>query len=638
MKIYFAALLVFFNVSLTAQSTDAISQLKHFVHNIRTFNHLYPQEKVFLHCDNTAYFQGDTIWFNAYVVSASSLSQADLSKILYVELIAPEGEIITTQKLTIKNGQCHGQIALIRKIERKVAPQKEKYAYYRQDPRTKNYYTPLPSGYYEVRAYTHAMLNWGNDIIFSRVFPVFDTPEKEGDYTLPTMDNKGRRAENTRPKEKKQKKVNVTFYPEGGDIIKDLPSKVAFKVTDEQGKNISTTGYVTNKEKQVITNVTTLHEGMGSFCFTSQKEVYQLTLETENKTYTFPLPIVRQEGVALSADISKEDSLRIKLQRSKDIENDTLGISVICRGTPLYFKTIYGDCDKFQFTIPCDTLSEGVHQITVFDKKGEIHAERMVFIRSLHTNEWKEITTEFNKEEYKPFEQIEMKLKVPVKRTGKHPESCSVAIRDGNADILTNYSENLHTYLLLTSELKGTIYKPEFYFESRDSIHREALDLLMLTQGWRRYEWKQMAGVTPFNPTYHMEKGLTLTGRVLHPSKSKPIPDVSVSSCITQKVKPLQEGVIQTDSMGNFAFQFQKFEGKKQLTLSVTKGKQYIKSRILLNRSFSPPLKAFQFSDIEIISKPVAKKVSEQTSISEAQLLSDVTIKTKRRQAETYTI
>ena len=106
--------------TLFAQSVkEPLSRLRDFMHNLQTFNRLYPQEKVWLHCDNTAYFQGDTIWFAAYVTSAETLQPIELSKVLYVELLNESGEVISTQRLQIENGRCHGQIPLNTELERK---------------------------------------------------------------------------------------------------------------------------------------------------------------------------------------------------------------------------------------------------------------------------------------------------------------------------------------------------------------------------------------------------------------------------------------------------------------------------------------------------------------------------------------
>ena len=120
------------------------------------FNKSLPQEKVYLHFDNTGYFKGETIWFKAYVVRADYAVPTNKSKVLYVELVNPMGDVVETKKLAIQNGTAHGDIKLD---------------------------SIIGNGFFEVRAYTRYMTNWGNGGIFSRVFPIFDAPQKPGDYT-----------------------------------------------------------------------------------------------------------------------------------------------------------------------------------------------------------------------------------------------------------------------------------------------------------------------------------------------------------------------------------------------------------------------------------------------------------------------
>ena len=208
-----AAFALFITVCLPAQTDD----FKKFMHNIHSFNRLYPQEKVWLHCDNTAYFQSDTIWFSAYVTSAETLQPIELSKVLYVELLNEAGEVVSTQRLPIENGHSQGQIPLNTELGKQFVTRAERQSnLYPTNHRSGNYYTPLPSGFYEIRAYTRAMLNWGEEICFSRVFPVFDTPEREGDYSQLTMDNREKKQRDLiesriRPKTKKDDRLNVDF-------------------------------------------------------------------------------------------------------------------------------------------------------------------------------------------------------------------------------------------------------------------------------------------------------------------------------------------------------------------------------------------------------------------------------------------
>ena len=141
----------------TAQAQDSLTlrKLNNYTKNFINFAKDYPQEQVYLHFDNTAYYLDETIWFKAYVVKSDRNSLSDISKILYVELVGAEGNILETKKLKIENGQCHGDFKL----------------------NTFNY-----AGFYEVRAYTRCMLNFGTQNYFSRVFPIYDKPIKDGEY------------------------------------------------------------------------------------------------------------------------------------------------------------------------------------------------------------------------------------------------------------------------------------------------------------------------------------------------------------------------------------------------------------------------------------------------------------------------
>ena len=154
-----------------AQPTPFQSLLS-YVQNAYQFSQACQQEKVYLHFDNTAYFQGETIWFSAYVVNASTQTPAP-SKVLYVELLSPNGVVLKQLKLKVENGQTNGSLPLV-----DVST---------EEARALRGVMALPSGFYEVRAYTRTMLNFGDAGVFSRVFPVYETPEKEGDYSNPTM-------------------------------------------------------------------------------------------------------------------------------------------------------------------------------------------------------------------------------------------------------------------------------------------------------------------------------------------------------------------------------------------------------------------------------------------------------------------
>ena len=131
------------------QTDSALVRMREFVRNISVFNCILPQEKVYLHLDNTGYFQGERIWFKAYAVRTDHNRLGSVSKVLYVDLLNPFGEIEATQKVKLENGQGHGDFAL-------------------DSLRT--------TGFYEIRAYTRYNANFDSTGVFSRVIPIYKRP------------------------------------------------------------------------------------------------------------------------------------------------------------------------------------------------------------------------------------------------------------------------------------------------------------------------------------------------------------------------------------------------------------------------------------------------------------------------------
>ena len=231
------AILVFsFMVSGCFAQPDTKLHLQQFVDNIEAFNKSFPQEKVYLHLDNTGYFMGEKIWFKAYVVRDDVQKLSDLSGVLYVELVNPSGDVVQTRKLEVKEGTADGCI---------------------------NLEGLLNSGFYEIRAYTRYMTNWGNTGIFSRVLPILNKPEKDGDWSSQTMDMfsyKKRLPDNREKEEEMSKLMNVAFYPEGGHLISRLRNRVAFAVTNENGQHFETQGWLESDGEKVC-DVSTFREG-----------------------------------------------------------------------------------------------------------------------------------------------------------------------------------------------------------------------------------------------------------------------------------------------------------------------------------------------------------------------------------------
>ena len=604
--ILFFCLLSLFEIKANNDST-AIERLSQFVKNIQVFNYNYPQEKVYLHFDNTGYFIGETIWFKAYSVMAEDNLLTDLSRVLYVELLDNEGELLETKKLKLENGQCHDGFIL-----------KPEYS----------------SAFYEVRAYTRSMLNFGEEFIFSRVFPVFETPENNGDYKETELDDKAIKSSKNRKTDIKRDDINITFYPEGGNLVRGLKSRVAFKATDKQGNDLSLTGKIYTVFNEAIADFSTEHHGMGVFEITAEENL-KASVVYNGKTYHFALPQPLSSTYVLSVD-TQEKNLYIEITKSAEQPNDTLGLSIACRGKVYSFSILDMNENRKNIVIPESTLPVGVNNITLFDQKGEVFAERLIFV---YRPSEVRLSVRSDKEIYNPFDKIEIQIETKQANGSPVSANLSLSVKDAASSFEEFYPDHIYSNLLLSSELKGYIKYPSYYFQSDDPVREKHLDLLMMVHGWRRYEWKRMAGLEDFEIKHPLEDGLLINGTILHNRTRRPEKNMPVTMWMNDKEESFS-GRTTSNEDGTFAFSLDTKEiyGKTFLGLSTSSKGEVKASRIALDRLFSPEGKYYPDNEIDIKNRfyflPELKTEEErQRSLSEMQILKEVVIKKSRRQA-----
>ena len=204
------------------------------------------------------------------------------------------------------------------------------------------------------------------------------------------------------------------------------------------------------------------------------------------------LPEVEEEGIALQ--VRQDTLLRIELQRSEGLTDfpEGLALQVMAQGVPQTLQHIdFGDKRKTNVTIPLNELCTGVNQITVFDGKGQIYADRLCFVNR-HDYDSARIDIHGIEPQYEPFAPVTLNLKLQdIQDTAT---SVSLAVRDRATEEQTYDNGTMLTEMMLASEIKGFVENPGYYFEADDSMHRRDLDLLLMVQGWRRYEWKEMVG------------------------------------------------------------------------------------------------------------------------------------------------
>ena len=502
--LFYALVCTVWNIS--AQSHKDIASVDSLATRVKRFGTGLPQEKVYLHIDNTCYFVGDTIWYKAYVTRSDKGWLTDLSKIMYVELLTPDGYLVERQQLKMEDGTAHGTFTLT---------------------------DSLYAGYYELRAYTRWMLNFGRhehphskytenmfynkqmakdffrdyDKLYSRVFPVFDHPKETGRYAKDMTLRPMRRYYKAR---KGKPEIDLRFYPEGGHLIEGTDGHVAFEINDEEGKHLDAELSIIDSDGKEVARTRTLNRGRGVFTLTDMKpdEKYKARLHYQGYDYEVKLPEVEKEGYALHVE-RKDSVLRMIIQGSTESKEE-LGIQIQCNGVSKAFRKLSpADMRKDTVDIFWASLPTGVNQITVFNGEGRIYADRLFFVNH-HNYDQPLITVEGIKQEYTPFELIELRMKL----LRHHDADVSLAIRDHATDETTYDNGTMLTEMLLASEIKGFVETPGWYFEADDSLHRHALDLLMMVQGWRRHDWRMMAGLEHTQFEFLPEKIQTLSGSV----------------------------------------------------------------------------------------------------------------------------
>ena len=546
-----------------------------------------PQERVYLHFDNSGYYLGETMWFKAYCVSGNGATvAAPQSKVLYVELCAPEGYVVETKKYKLdEKGCCHGEFELK---------------------------PSLLSGYYEVRAYTRYMLNWGDDAVFSRVFPVYDKVNGDNFDFRNMLDRKRGFLYRGEWVTQESKEPTLTFYPEGGNLINGIETKVAFELRDKSGKPMNDTIFVYADKEPLLTTVAT-HNGKGYFMFTPQADVkYRAEVVSEKKKYKFELPTIENSGATIAV---KYDGDSIRFSVASNIGEQATGFVILNRNLAYVYKKNISELAMHR-----DKLREGVNRCLLLTADGTPLSERMFFVKHNAPQQGDilpvKLKAEINgisseeKTFYKPYRKLTVKISSedgsPLPKDG----SFSVAVTGEENSILTSYSNNIYTQMLLASELKGYIPDAAQYFADDTENTRENLDLLMLTHGWTAYDWSMLAGTdSAFSIKHPIEKGIQVKGYFMKKEKVKkwgklgtfkivPLKDVNVRFDICYEDSVISNYDFVTGDEGKFLLEIEDFYGKKYASLTPTLTGKQIQDTLFkfsLDKYFSPKFRLFDY-------------------------------------------
>lgn len=357
------------------------------------------------------------------------------------------------------------------------------------------------------------------------MFPVYDKPKEAGDFAKDMTLRPMRRYYKT-PKKKKPK-VDLRFYPEGGNLVAGAACRVALELNGEDGQHLGGMKLtVRDKEGKVAAVCRTDERGRTTFRLpdVSEQADFRATFTYKGYEYEEELPEVEKEGCALTVTVG--DSVveaviqAVGVKRPVALHVMSGGVSRFYRPLPvsLFSNGMADTADEpvsglrvCRMAIPLDSLPTGVNQLTVFDGEGRIYADRLFFVNH-HDYDAPKLAVSGVRQSYEPFDSITLHLQLtdPVDSLS----SLSLAVRDRDTEEDTYDNGTILTEMLLASEIKGFVENPGYYFESDDSLRRQALDRLMMVQGWRRYKWREMADVEPLALPWLPEKFQTIGGCV----------------------------------------------------------------------------------------------------------------------------
>ncbi len=606
-RIIFITLLTLSALPLLAQlaaDSTGRNNLDNLVLRSVAIETLFPEERVYLHFDNTAYYLTETIWFKAYVVSGAENKPTTVSKVLYVELVAPEGYVVETKKYKIDDdGCCNGEFEL----------------------------SPLLlSGYYEIRAYTRYMLNRGKDAIFSRVFPIFDRVNADN-WDFKNMLDRRRgflsglnkksyvfdKAQNQAPPRWVHSNLprnDVKFYPEGGHLVDGIESLVAFEVFAADGINSDRSITILANDEPLL-EATPTHFGKGVFRLTPQKGVkYEALLHDGKKKEKFALPEIMEEGAVLNVEDGKEYiSISINNNLGKEAE---LGCAVLHRGKILYYERYDAHNRNMLFAIDKNTLKEGVNRAVLFIDDSIPLAERLFFVTREKPQEGdnSRVRLSVKSNGYLPKNlslQPHDKIKLRISREDGKPltdGNYSISVSDSSYRQKTSYSYNIYTYMLLGSELKGYIPDAARYFDPSNKKRREELELIMLTHGWSSYDWNKLT-TQQFKLDEPIERGIIIKGSFVKKIESRklgsmnkwnvtPRPKTMVNMFISYSDSLANRYTFLTDYNGEFRITTKDFKGKKIAKLVPNINNISVRDSIFafaLDRYFSPEMRLYHY-------------------------------------------
>ncbi|MDM1050168.1 carboxypeptidase regulatory-like domain-containing protein [Sphingobacterium hotanense] len=598
------------------------------VENVQKFFTVYPVEKIHLHFDKPYYAVGDTLWFKTYL--NTNLFNYDPSKVAYIEILNSRDSLMQTLRVPLKDGAGKGQLVL--------DPQFWSQDNYRVRAYTK-WMMNFDMGYFynKVIPIGDAInKKLGSDVSFepdgNKTKAILQFRDRQGqllsrkklsweandgwdpfDKGKGETDALGRVVVSLSNKEKEKFKngrlvvkledgetlvgqyplrnaiweADVQFFPEGGDLISGISKKVAFKAVSSTGLGLKVKGKIIDSKKQEVASFEDLGLGMGSFNLVPVSgESYKAMVTFENgEQKTFDLPAVvdnkvnvvfaKQEGEFINLGIVTNDS------HFQAVQNKPFYVFGQLNGHLVYAAQASMKSAAVSIRIPIKELPNGIVQITLLSPDGEPLSERLVFIQP---QKLIDIQVKTDKDSYARKDLVKMKLNVnsPVDSLiGNYSVS---VIDESKVPFNDDNDRTIVSSMLLTSDLKGYVEKPNYYFNEKNTNRLEALDALMMTQGFRRFDYKELVQGKLPQVRFMPEQGITLSG-ILRLNTGRPQPNGGL--LLTIPGAAVKKDTY-TDKNGVFKFENLVFQDSLKATINARGNDNFRNLVINMDQTFYP--------------------------------------------------
>ena len=624
--------------TLSGVETNTNSFLKSLNDFIK-LNQSLPSEKIYLHLDRTGFLQCDTIWFKAYSWYGYEQTPDTISRVLYVDLLDHKGKCRLSRKLLIHEGLSKGDFTL----DTTLSPGTYIIRAYTQWMKNLNTGVPFlqniiissatrnfqiecrpvisrmsgrdslklnfrfleidPAGNLK-STYKHRIrynLKAGDLVIDSGQVMAENTIEQIIKKDLSEIDKNQTRAifevsvNDTRIAYKKQFEIpvkdgiDIQFFPEGGSFINGLRGRVAFKAIGPDGLSREVKGVIESKEGDVICEFVSVHKGMGSFFLNPQADKqYFAHLVYNNRNYIIPLPLAKDNGCIMTiGPISQHEDPLLSIRCTPSEINSTKYITGSTNGKIWFSARVKLINDSSEFRIPLVYLPDGICRITILSADFKSQCERLVYIDK---NERFNVEIKPDSSSYGTRSKVS--LQILTRKADGTPAGTYLSLSVVDKELTENNItvNDISTYKLLESELKGKIENAGYYFENGNCKDPESLDLLLLTHGYRIF-----AVVAPdkTGQKYLPESSISLSGNLLLNGNKKRIQKFNYHNINLTFLCPAGKTIITNqfpDSLGRFSLQIPLLFGRPQAMLQAkTSVRRKFNGEIFLDKTFEQP-------------------------------------------------